>query len=185
MPNVTDTQSLRYGYVSDPMDWTMLRNLADDIAAQLDLADVARTKALKRPQAQAQRNAALALAVNAATVVPFDTEVWDTHAMVDIAGQPTRITAGATAGAGLYLFLVRAICDTTGWTKAEISLNKNGVSMAQRTYHTPQGFSPLYFSQVVYLGTVGDFVTLSVFHEGGAATTNTSEVNLQAWKISD
>jgi hypothetical protein len=162
----------------------MEHNLADDIAAQLDLADAARAHALKRPQAFSQRQAALGIPVSSVLVVNFDFEIWDTNGMIDIAGQPSRITAVAGAGAGLYLVNMILYTDTTAWTKADILLSKNGTMMTQRTFHTPQSFSYLYHSQIVYMGTVSDFLTMSVYHEGGG-TTNTAEVDFQAWKIAD
>lgn len=184
MPGVTDTQALRFGLVADPIDFAMVRNLADDIAAQLDAADLARTKALKRPVAWSQRSSALALPVNTMTSVPFQVEIWDTHAMVDIPTQPSRIVASATAGTGVYMFMMRASADTTGWTRGDLALFKNGALHTQRTLHTPQNFTPMYHSAIINLGVVGDFVSCSIYHEGGGST-NTSEVNLMCWKISE
>lgn len=181
---MTDTQSLRFGQVTDVITHTMQQNLADDIAAQLDLADTARTAALKRPIARVQRGTALAIPVTTVTVVPWVTELTDTHAMVDIATQPTRITAGATAGTGAYIVQADLQGSYTGWTRADLLIYKNGAVYAQRTWFTPQDFNILAITTMVNFGVVGDFVDLRIYHEGGGST-NTLTVNMNATKISN
>ena len=184
MAGITDTQSIRYGHVTDVISHTMLRNEADDIAAQLDAADVAATAALKLPAAIVRRGATLAVPVSSLTAVPFDDEQQDTHAMVDLATQPTRITAGATAGAGLYMVAWQVQWDTTGWMRGDVVVNKNGAYYARQTLYTPQSFDVFSGCLEIHLGTVGDYVSFSVFHEGGG-TTNLFEMYAWAWKVAN
>lgn len=182
MAGTTDTQSLRFGQVDDIITHTMIANLADDIAVQLNAADTARTKALTRPQVQIVRNAALALPASAFTAVPFDSEIIDTHAMVDLVGQPQRVTCGATAGIGTYHVMAEANVDTTGWTRGDIVINKNGSFYDQRTFWGP--LSLLNMETFVYFGAITDYVSISIYHEAGG-TTNTNTVYLYVQKVCD
>lgn len=185
MPGITDTQALRFGLVADPIDWTMLRNLADDIAAQLDLADLAAIAALQMPAVIAQRNTALALPVTTATAVPWNNEIQDTHGMLDTAGAtPNRLTVSAAAGAGLYVTSIQVQTDTTGWTRGDVILNKGASGYARKTWDQPQSFGYMQMTAMVRLGVVGDFIGWQIYHEGGG-TTNTTEVNVRVYKIAN
>lgn len=184
MGGITDTQSIRFGYVTDPIDWTMLRNEADDIAAQLDLADVQAAAALRSPAAIARRSASLAVAVSTLVAIPFDTEVEDTHGMIDIAGQPQRLTVSSSSGAGLYTVQLMTQSDTTGWTRGDLVVNKNGSFYCRKTWRAPQSFGWMALTASMHLGTVGDFVSFQIFHEGGG-TTNTISVEASIFKIAN
>lgn len=184
MPGLTDTQAIRYGYVTDPIDWTMVRDEADDIAVQLDAADTQAAAVLQSPVAAVTRFSALAVAVATPVSVPWTSEVQDTHAMVDIAGQPNRFTVSSAAGAGLYFVQFQMQTDTTGWTRGDIILNKNAAQYARKTFRAPQSFGRMQFSAQVYLGSVGDFVTFQVSHEGGG-TTNTTEIYGYIYKVAN
>lgn len=184
MGTTTPTQSLRYAYVTDVISHTASKDLADDVAAQLDAADVARTAALKRPIAKARRTAAQSIVDSSFVTVTFDTEVWDTHAMIDIAGQPTRITCGATAGIGIYL--VRARVNTiagTGFTRSDIGILKNGVVKHQNEQWGAVT-DEMYCAGHVALGATTDFLTMTIRHIGGG-TINASFIELTAQKIAN
>lgn len=172
MGGVTDTQSLRYGYVTDVITHAMVANLADDIAAQLDAADIARTKALKRPEARAQRSATLSIPVNTITPIPFDTIAYDTHGMIDLVGQPNRVTVVSAAGIGVYWARAQVSVDTTGWTKGDILLYKNGAFGGQKTSWGPQSFNGGPSGEfIVPMTAVGDYFEIRLYHEGGGTTT--------------
>lgn len=171
MAGTTDTQSLRFGQVSDVIDFTMIKNLADDVAAQLDAADLARTAALKRPAASISRGATFTLPVSTITTVTFDTLNWDTHSMVNLGTQPQRYTVGATAGPGSYYVALYVFTDTAAWTKGDLLINKNGSLYAQRTWWQPQVLDYLFIDTILPLDVVTDFLTFSLYHEGGASTT--------------
>lgn len=185
MPGVTDTQSIRFGLVTDPYgDWTMVRNEADDIATQLDAADAAKTAALGRPAVSVRRSAALAIPVGVATTVPFDFENFDTHGMADVGGaNPSRITAVAAAGAGHYMFSATANVNSVSWTRGDIQLFKNGGIARSRMLWFPPG-GTLGLTAIIWLGAVNDYVELRVYHEGGGSD-NTIFVNLTAYKLTN
>lgn len=182
MPGVTTTQSLRFGYVTDPVDWTMQRNLADDIAVQLDAADVAKAAALGRPAVEVRRNAALALADGSTVLVPMDNEIYDTHNMVDTAGaNPSRVTVNASSGTGHYYASGIFTANTTSWSRGEIQLCRNGVIQRSRSLWFPPG-GQINVAGIVYLGTVGDYLDLRVNHTGGG-TTNATFVLFYVFKL--
>ena len=182
MPGVTSTQNLRFGYVTDPQDWTMQRNLADDMARELDAADVAKAAALGRPAVHVRRNATLALGDGATVLVPMDSEIYDTHGMVDVAGaNPSRVTVTASSGTGHYFASGIVTANTTGWTRGDIQLSRNGTIQRSRTLWFQPGGS-INVSGIVYLGTVGDYLDLRVFHTGGGST-NATFVQFYVFKL--
>lgn len=179
MPGTTDTQSLRFGTVDDVITHTMQANLADDIATQLNSADTARTAALTRATARVGRlSSTFTLPVSAVTVVTMDLLTWDTHGMVNLGTQPQRVTTTASSGAGLYHATVTAQVDTTGWTKGDLIINKNGGFYAQRTWWGPQNLDTLLHEAFVPLDAVSDYLTFALYHEGGGSTTVYS---VEAW----
>lgn len=184
MAGVTDTQSIRFGQVSDVVTHTMVANEADDIAVQLDAADLARTHALKRPQAYVSRSASFNLPVSTITVVTFDVINWDTHSMVNLATFPQRVTVGATAGTGIYHCYVRATPDTTSWTKGDVILQKNGAFHMQKTAWQPVSFSTIAAEFFVNMALTTDYLSVAMYHEGGG-TTAVSGVEFYVQKISD
>jgi hypothetical protein len=184
MPGVTDTQSLRFGYVTDPISHTTVRDLADDVAAQYDAADVARAAALQKPVVRVQRNAGLAIPVTTITAIPWDVETTDTHGMVDIATNPTRVTAVTAAGSGLYLAEIDVQSNMGSWTRADIILRRNGTFYAQKSWYNPQDFNHLQFSSFIDLDTVGFYLEWLLYHEGGG-TTNTVIVEGRVFKATN
>jgi hypothetical protein len=182
MPGVTDTQSIRFGLVTDPIDWTMVRNEADDIATQLDAADVAKLAALTRPIVKVRRVAAQALPVGVATAISWDSTVQDTHGMSGVGtGTPTRVTVSAAAGAGHYMVAAAATLNSASWTRGDMQLFKNGGLIRARELWFPPGGS-LGLSAIVWLGAVADFLDLRIYHEGGGSD-NTVFVQLTAYKL--
>lgn len=184
MPGITDTQSLRFGYVTDPISHTMQRDLADDTAAQYDAADVARSAALQKPVVSIQRNAALAVPVTTITTIPWDIEITDTHGMVDIPTNPTRVTAVTAAGSGLYLAEIDVQSNMLGWTRGDVILRRNGTFYAQKSWYNPQDLNHLQFSSFIDLDTVGHYLEWCLYHEGGAST-NTVIVEARVFKATN
>lgn len=171
MAGMTTTQNLRFGEVGDPLSYTMQRDLADDIATQLDAADVQRSAALRRPMTWMSRVTALSLPVSTYTAVPFTSAPVNTHAMADIPGQPTRATVTAAAGAGRYLLEAHIQFLYTGWTKAEIAIFKNGAFYVGDSWASPKDIDVLQLAAMVDLNTVTDFIDMRVNHEGGGTTS--------------
>lgn len=165
MAGTTDTQSLRFGQVTDVMTHTMLANLADDIAAQLDLADAAQASVLKRPVVFVRRLASQPTVAGVQAPITFDDLPTDTHAMVDLATQPTRITVNASAGAGMYMFHAKVSAQTGvgTWTAGHLSLYKNAVQISQRTAYAQRNDITIT-AQV--LMNVTDFMQVRYQHDG-------------------
>jgi hypothetical protein len=182
MANTTPTQSIRYAEVPDVLTHTALANLADDVATQLDAADTARTHALKTPYANIDRNATLALPVTTVVTIPWDSLVTDTHGMVNLGLNPTRITVSASAGAGLYQVIVgNTSLDTTGWTRGDISFRKNGTQFVSKDFFQP--INAMNFETIVSMA-VADYIECHIWHEGGGTTTLFS-ANIRMQKVSD
>lgn len=184
MSGTTDTQSLRYGTVNDVISHLTVANLADDIAAQLDAADTARTHALKRPTVGLLATSTFSLPVSTVTVVTFNSLQWDSHSMVNLGTFPQRITLNASAGTGLYHVYVSATCDTTGWTKGDVIVQKNGSTYDQKTFWGPVSNVGLDMETFVQMDVVTDYFTFALYHEGGGSTT-VFEVDVYLQKISD
>jgi hypothetical protein len=181
MASTTPTQSLRFAQVGDVLTYTALANLADDVATQLDAADVARTHALKTPYANVDRNATINVPVTTVTTITWDSLVTDTHSMINLGTQPTRMTVSASGGAGLYHVVIQAVVDVTGWTRGDISLRKNGTQFISRDYYHP--INQMSIETVVNLA-VADYIECHVYHEGGGTTTLFS-ANGRIQKVSD
>jgi hypothetical protein len=181
MAGTTPTQSIRYGELPDVLSHTVLANLADDVATQLDAADLARTHALKTPYANVDRNAIDTVPVSTVKTITWDSLVTDTHGMVNLGLQPTRLTCSASSGAGLYHVVVNATVDTTAWTRGNIAFRKNTVMFVSRDFYQP--VNQLSFETVVALA-VTDFIECHVFHEGGG-TTSLFGANIRIQKVSD
>lgn len=182
MAGITDTQSLRFGQVTDPISFTMQKNLADDIARELDAVDAAKQVGLGRPVARMSRNATQSLAVNTLVTINFDTEVFDTHNMINLGTNAQRVTVSSEAGVGMYFVTARASADTTGWTRGDLQITRNGGVYYQRTQWSPQGNNNT--GGMMYLPNVGDFIDVRMIHQGGG-TTNIQNVNLYVWKLSN
>jgi hypothetical protein len=184
VPGVTDTQSLRFGVDGESISYTTQRDLADDIATQLDAADALRNAVLRLPVVQLRRGAALAIPVTTITTIPWDTELEDSHGMWD-AGSPTRVTAVAAAGTGLYMIDLFSQSDMTSWTRADLLLRRNGTFYSQKSYYNPQNFDWLQATWMIDLDTVGHYFEVAIYHEGGG-TTNLlgGNTDLNVFKVS-
>jgi hypothetical protein len=170
MAGTTPTQSIRFAELADVESHTVLANLADDVATQLDAADVARTHGLKTPVAKAERNAALNIPVSTITTVPMDQIDGDTHGMINLGSFPNRITVSASAGAGLYQIEAFGVTvDTTGWTRGTIHIRKNGAAFYSKSLFKPVSFVGLNTEITVNLA-VADYIEIAVEHEGGGTT---------------
>lgn len=182
MGGVTDTQSLRFDVLSDVISLGAVKNLADDVAVQLDAADVPRTAGLKRPICRGRRSAALSVAAATTVTVPFDVEVWDTHNMLDVAGpNPSRFTVGAAAGVGLYYVGARVqVAGGVSFTRTDIQICKNAGMKYQDT-QWGQIVGHLYVAGYIWLGATTDFLTVTVSHIGGG-TVNMSGIDMWCYK---
>lgn len=185
MAGVTDTQSLRFGQVTDVITHTMIANLADDFATKLDAVDAVRAAVLRRPVAWARKNNITPLAVNTQTTVAFDTKLADTHGMIDLVGQPTRITATSLAGPGFYVVEAAATCDSASWTRGDISIFKDGAVAAQRTLISPVSLCDMTVTAIIWLGVVTDFLDMRLYHEGGGTTNALAGQEMRVFKIAN
>lgn len=181
MAGTTDTQSLRFGQVTDVITHTMVANLADDIAAQLDAADAAQLTVLKRPVVFVRRLANQATAAGVQAPVTFDDKPTDTHLMVDLATQPTRITVNSSAGAGMYMFHARLTAETGvgTWTAGHLSFYKNAVQISQRSAFAQRNATTLT-AQVQM--NVTDFMQVRFQHDG-TGTPNITFVECWVHKL--
>lgn len=170
MGSTTPGLALRYGYDGDVITHATVANLADDIATQLTAADTARAAALRRPVFYGRRALSTQnLPVNTTVIMSMDQEIFDTHGMIDLPADNTKISCVAGSGAGVYEITMMARCTTTGWTKGEWAIIKNSTVVVQQTIIAPTAnnhSAPLE----VALG-VGDFLQVSLYHEGGGTTT--------------
>ena len=185
MPGTTETQSLQYDLLSENVATateTGLERLAKQIATQLDAADVARVTALKRPAARASRFLTVqSIPNNTLNVVTFDTENFDSHAMVNLGVNNDRIIITAGGGAGKYMaaaHLFDMFTNNTG--KVEIYLTKNGSELTRQTqFAEANGMTVAAVSNCV----VGDRFGISLFQNSGAAR-DADTIRLDVWKIS-
>lgn len=170
MGNTTPGLALRYGYDGDVITHATVANLADDIAAQLTAADTARAAALRRPVFYGRRALGTQnLPVSTTVIVQMDQEIFDTHGMINLGTDNTKISCVAGSGAGIYELTMMARCTTTSWTKGEWAILKNGVVVVQQTVLAPSSNNHAAPLQVA-LG-VGDYAQVSLYHEGGGTTT--------------
>jgi hypothetical protein len=184
MAGTTDTQGLRFGEITDPISHTTLASLADDIATQLDQADAAATAALKRPVVFVRRVTGQSITANAQAVVTFDNLVYDTHGMVNLGSQPTRVTAVSAAGLGVYTFQARVSAQFSSgtWTAGHISVWKNGTTnLGQRMQWAPR--SDMSITCRAFLANVGDYVDLRFEHDG-SGTLNITLAEFWVSKVS-
>src|SRR5918994_1267840 len=170
MPGTTDTQGLQYDLLSENVATateTGLERLAKQIATQLDAADTARTTALKRPAARARRFNLQSIPNNVTTFINFDQEVFDSHTMIDIAGQPQRVTVSAGAGAGVYQVSGRLFGIFTNNTgRVDLYVTKNNAELFRQTIFAES-------NGIVVTGLIEaiatDFFGVAIFQNSGAA----------------
>jgi hypothetical protein len=175
----TDTQSIRYGHAADPMNWTMLRDEADDIATQLDAADAAGSGALKRPVVRVSRTIAQLFSTGVKAGIAFQTLIYDTNGMTLLGTQPLRAAiVGANSGIGTYMLQGIATLSTTGVaTAGHLSFWKNGVTfLGQRTMSSQ--VNDISLTVQAYLGTIGDYVEMHYQYDGTGTPNITSA---QCW----
>lgn len=173
MAGTTDTQSLRFGQVTDVITHTMQANLADDIATQLDAADAAATSALKLPIVHVRRVASQGYTAGVRAAVIFDSEVTDTAGMVTIGVNPTRVTVVSGAGVGNYMFHGIVTLSTTGTTTVgHLSVFRNGVTLlGQRSMWAQR--ADISITLQAYAGSVGDYFELHYEYAGTGTPTLT------------
>jgi len=184
MSGITTARSIRFATLDDPISAAFLEDTAKDIARELDAADVLKTAAMKRPCAMVHTDT-FTVAVSTVTTVNFTTEDVDTHAMVNLGTNAQRITVSSSSGAGLYYVTAFSEAfDSSAWTMGEFTITKNGTGQVRRKYYNYNGSTTLkmHVSGIIHLGTVGDYVDLRVYHEGGG-TDNLSSTWLKAFKI--
>lgn len=177
MSGITDTQSLRFGQVTDPISYTMQADLANDVAAQLDAADTAASGtngALKRPAVNVRRVTNQLFSVNVRAGIAFDNLVYDTNGMTNLGVNPLRACiVGTNSGTGIYQLFGQVTFSTTGAsTSVELSFWKNGATqIAQR-----QGYlqvNTISSGCHVYLGTLADYMEMHFEYNGTGTPTVT------------
>lgn len=183
MGGTTNSQSLRYPYVTETITDASTKNLADDCATALSLQDTARTAALKRSVVQVSRNANQSIADNTDTLVSWDAEIQDPDNLWVI-GTPTRITvpAGLT---GLWWVRVQVLSagHTSSTSKGQISIRVSGTTVKRRTYFTATGTikNQMQVSGLVNVPNAGDFIEAAILHVGGGAL-NASSIFIEAMR---
>lgn len=181
MGGTTNSQLLRYPYVTETITDVSTKNLADDCATKISAQDTKRTTALKRSVVSISRNANQSIPDNVDTLVSFDAEAFDADNLWVI-GTPTRITvpAGLT---GIWWVDVNVLSPglTGSVTKAQVSIRVSGTAVKRRTYFTATGTvkSPLRVFGHVNVPNAGDFIEVALLHVGGGAL-NASNVRVKA-----
>lgn len=183
MAGTTDTQSIRFGQVTDIITHTMQANMADDIAAQLNAADAAALVALERPVAHVRRITSQGYTAGVRAAVSFDNEVYDTAGMFTVGVNPTRITAVSGAGTGNYMLFGTVTLSTTGTSTAgHLSIWKNGVTLlGQRTVWGQLQKNSITLQ--AYAGAVGDYFEMH-FEYAGSGTPSLTFAELFVRKVS-
>lgn len=185
MGDVTLNYALRYPFNDETITDVSTKNLADDIAAMLtNTLDADRDKSLGRASGQWSRFANQSIAANTETAIIGTSEVFDTNAEIDIAGQPTRITivAGST---GLYW--VSAGIDNIGgtaWTSGTIAIAKNGTDIVRRKYWCASGqmaTDMLITGQMKLVAA--DILTCTILFQGTPNPSNISAARFSAQQL--
>lgn len=181
MGGTTNSQALRYPYVTETITDVSTKNLADDCATQLSAQDTNRTKALKRSVVSIFRSANQSIPDNVDTLVSFDTEFQDPDNLWVI-GTPTRITVPAGLTGIWWVDVYVSSPGLTGSvTKAQVSIRVSGTAVKRRTYFTATGTikSPLRVFGHVSVPNAGDFIEVALLHVGGGAL-NASNITAKA-----
>jgi hypothetical protein len=183
MGGTTNSQSLRYPYLTETITDASTKNLADDIATALSAQDTKRAAALKRAAVQVARNANQSIPDNTDTLVSFDGEIQDTD-NVWVIGTPTRLTipAGLT---GLWWVRAQVLSagHTSSTTKGQLSIRVSGTTVKRRTYFTATGTikNQMQVSGLVNVPNAGDFIEVAILHVGGGAL-NASSIFCEAMR---
>lgn len=175
MGGTTPNYALRFPYIDETITDASTKNVADDIAAVLTSPlDAARNTSLKRASAVSERFATQSFAANTETAISQDNETYDTDGAINIAGQPTRITAPASMGGLYWVHAMVSTINGTAWTSGQIAIAKNGTDFVRRKYWSASGqhVSRLHLTGQIILAA-GDFVTMTVLFQG---TPNPSTV---------
>jgi len=119
------------------------------------------------------RAAAFSLSTGAATVIPYDTKLYDTGSNVDVATNKGRFTAPV---AGFYHFNAQlAISPTVNSSVAFIDIRKNGSEINRGSRTVINGTDSLYLMISIELQLAAtDFVEIGGF---ASATTQALEVS--------
>lgn len=143
-----------------------------------------------RPVGRAALTSAQSIANNAWTAISFNSELTDSDAMVDIAGQPTRITA-VTAGTYLVSGHVNVVGNATGRQGSRI-VHKNSAGTVQGYYcaqvqENVSGGAESPGTAAAVVLAAGDYVQLECYQSSGGAintaafsSTNHAELHV-AW----
>lgn len=185
MGGTTNSQALRFPYVTETISDLHTKNFADDCATALAAQDVRRTSALKRSIVEVERAAALALADGSNVTVPWDTEVTDPDNLVNVGGgTPSRITipAGLT---GIWYCRVQVLSPgATGWMKGQVSITVTGNIRMRRSYCQFGGgdsIDDMHLTAFVPVPNAGDYIEVQLLHVGGGST-NASDIRIRAMR---
>lgn len=175
-----------YPLYSDPANYAAQnQDFAQDVDADVQALEVARTNALNAPSGRAIASANQSIPVNTSTLATFATETYDNAAMVNLGVSNTRITL---TSAGLYI--INAECNwvpngnaTVGERAGRILGNLASTDPCWSSSRGSQlADTELSLTCLYYTATAGDFVTFSVWHNSGAAV-NISARSFSATKV--
>lgn len=133
------------------------------------------------PLAQVTKSSAQNTSISAgnAATIQFNTEVFDTHGMHDVATNNTRLTAVVP---GYYMITGKAAVAVTGLGYTSLTIAKNGASIGHSTATegpATGGFTRADTSLVVPLNT-GDYVELLIAISAGANAIAVGDCFFQA-----
>lgn len=128
------------------------------------------------PRCRVYQTTGTSLANNAATVLNFDTESWDTDNMHSTTSNTNRITASTP---GLYKVTGRLVLTDNTVGDRFVSIRKNGTEIGRDEGPHDAGTGNLWSGLVtdeVYLA-VGDYIDLAGYQNTGAAVTSGAGTN--------
>jgi hypothetical protein len=185
MPGATNSQRLPYPYLDEPVTDVDVYRLAASAAILLTNEDAARTRAVQKPSCATYRNANQSIPNNTITTISFDFEQLDPapYDMINIGGQPTRVSVTTAAGSGTYAFAVCVLFPglSSGAYKADVEVYRTGTLYSKRTYYTNPAPEVMYAAGSLGMTGGTDYLEVKVFQNSGGAV-NMSGVLFKVWK---
>jgi hypothetical protein len=127
------------------------------------------------PRCNAFNGAGVSLTTAVSTLVPFDSESWDTDSMHSTTTNPSRITIN-TSGQYLVTFYARFPSNATGYRQLNLRLNSGGSSGGGSTWSTinlaaVNGTSTFVTRTLELTCTAGDHYEIFAMQNSGATLT--------------
>lgn len=177
----TTSQALPYPWIDDLADPNQLRDLALAIDAKVVAHLAQRDIVRKRPYAKMAKLTSTTITTGVVTTLTFDTEIDDTHAIVNLGTNNTRFTIPASQ-AGVYFVTVSAVNLVFGVAvTSELTIRHNATDRYRKKGQA-KGHDNMAAG---YLNmAVADFVDFQFWHDAGVNAT-IAAVYATIYKVSD